>query len=60
MCSKLAADFLSHPVKVTIGSQELSASHSVTQVRGQQPLIHSSGAPDTDRHTPAVSCPLLS
>ena len=29
---KLAAEFLSHPVKVTIGSQDLSASHSVTQV----------------------------
>lgn len=31
-CSKLAADFLCHPVKVTIGSQDLAASHSVTQV----------------------------
>ena len=30
---KLASEFLSHPVKVTIGSQDLSASHSVTQVR---------------------------
>lgn len=29
---KLAADFLCHPVKVTIGSQDLAASHSVTQV----------------------------
>eukprot|EP00891_Asterochloris_glomerata_P007590 jgi/Astpho2/7590/fgenesh1_pm.00115_%23_8_t len=29
---KLASEFLSHPVKVTIGSQDLSASHSVTQV----------------------------
>lgn len=33
-CSKLAADFLCHPVKVTIGSQDLAASHSVTQVCG--------------------------
>ncbi|KAA6424762.1 MAG: DEAD box RNA helicase [Trebouxia sp. A1-2] len=29
---KLAAEFLCNPVKVTIGSQDLSASHSVTQV----------------------------
>lgn len=29
---KLAADFLCSPVKVTIGSQDLAASHSVTQV----------------------------
>ncbi|KAL4442662.1 hypothetical protein ABPG77_006656 [Micractinium sp. CCAP 211/92] len=29
---KLAADFLCGPVKVTIGSQDLAASHSVTQV----------------------------
>ncbi|PSC74000.1 DEAD-box ATP-dependent RNA helicase 5 [Micractinium conductrix] len=29
---KLAADFLCHPVKVTIGSADLAASHSVTQV----------------------------
>ncbi|GIL46598.1 hypothetical protein Vafri_3565 [Volvox africanus] len=28
---KLAAAFLSHPVKVTIGSQDLAASHSITQ-----------------------------
>ncbi len=34
---KLASEFLSHPVKVTIGSQDLSASHSVTQVRLRQP-----------------------
>lgn len=33
--SKLAADFLCHPVKVTIGSQDLAASHSVTQVGGR-------------------------
>ena len=30
---KLAAEFLCNPVKVTIGSQDLSASHSVTQVK---------------------------
>ncbi len=30
---KLAAEFLSDPVKVTIGSADLSASHSVSQVR---------------------------
>ncbi|KAI3424136.1 hypothetical protein D9Q98_009496 [Chlorella vulgaris] len=29
---KLASEFLCHPVKVTIGSQDLAASHSVTQV----------------------------
>ncbi|KAL3134722.1 hypothetical protein ABBQ32_007725 [Trebouxia sp. C0010 RCD-2024] len=29
---KLASEFLCNPVKVTIGSQDLSASHSVTQV----------------------------
>ena len=29
---KLAADFLCHPIKVIIGSQDLAASHSVTQV----------------------------
>lgn len=29
---KLASEFLYEPVKVTIGSQDLSASHSVTQV----------------------------
>ncbi|GLC47500.1 hypothetical protein PLESTB_000847600 [Pleodorina starrii] len=28
---KLAVAFLSHPVKVTIGSQDLAASHSITQ-----------------------------
>lgn len=28
---QLAANYLSNPVKVTIGSQELAASHSVTQ-----------------------------
>lgn len=33
MCRKLAADFLCHPVKVTIGSADLAASHSVTQAR---------------------------
>ena len=30
---KLAAAFLSFPIKVTIGSQDLAASHSITQVR---------------------------
>jgi ATP-dependent RNA helicase DBP3 len=30
---KLAANFLSTPVKVTIGSQDLAASHTITQVR---------------------------
>lgn len=29
---KLASEFLCNPVKVTIGSSDLSASHSVTQV----------------------------
>ena len=29
---KLASEFLAEPVRVTIGSQDLSASHSVTQV----------------------------
>lgn len=37
---QLAQNYLSQPVKVTIGSQELAASHSVTQhvevVEGQQ------------------------
>ena len=30
---RLASEFLSDPVKITIGSQDLSASHSVSQVR---------------------------
>ena len=30
---RLASEFLSDPVKVTIGSQDLSASHSVSQAR---------------------------
>lgn len=30
---KLASEFLCNPVKVTIGSSDLSASHSVTQVK---------------------------
>lgn len=33
---KLAFDYLSMPVRITIGSQDLSASHSVTQAN---PLI---------------------
>ena len=33
VCRKLASEFLYNPVKVTIGSQDLAASHSVTQVR---------------------------
>jgi superfamily II DNA/RNA helicase len=28
---RLASEFLSDPVKITIGSQDLSASHSVSQ-----------------------------
>lgn len=31
---KLALEYLANPAKVMIGSQDLSASHSVTQVRG--------------------------
>jgi ATP-dependent RNA helicase DBP3 len=31
---QLAANYLSNPVKVTIGSQDLAASHSVTQQVG--------------------------
>ena len=30
---KLASEFLAEPVRVTVGSQDLSASHSVKQVR---------------------------
>ena len=30
---KLAAEFMASPARVTIGSQDLSASHSVTQAR---------------------------
>jgi len=30
---KLASEFMASPVRVTIGSQDLSASHSVTQAR---------------------------
>lgn len=35
---KLASEFLSDPVKVTIGSADLSASHSVSQVLTVQSL----------------------
>ncbi len=34
---KLASEFLAEPVRVTVGSQDLSASHSVKQVR---PTFH--------------------
>jgi hypothetical protein len=34
---KLASEFLAAPVRVTIGSQDLSASHSVKQVSGWRP-----------------------
>ena len=34
---RLASEFLSDPVKITIGSQDLSASHSVSQARHTKP-----------------------
>ncbi len=37
---RLASEFLSDPVKVTIGSQDLSASHSVSQARAQLAVWH--------------------
>jgi len=36
---QLAANYLSNPVKVTIGSQELAASHSVTQQVGSHTAL---------------------
>ena len=34
---RLASEFLCNPVRLTIGSEELSAAHSVHQVRGMVP-----------------------
>lgn len=36
---QLAAGFLSRPVKVTVGSLDLSASHTITQVRPSPPML---------------------
>ena len=62
---KLASEFLSHPVKVTIGSQDLSASHSVTQVRLRQPaapkfgVLQCSAAMSSPAATASLRCPSL-
>ncbi len=50
-----AAEFLADPVKVTIGSADLSASHSVSQVwmkANHQRLLSSNTCPES-----AVECP---
>ena len=47
---KLAAEFLCNPVKVTIGSQDLSASHSVTQVPPPPPPSQFFPTPQTPNH----------
>ena len=54
---KLAAEFLCNPVKVTIGSQDLSASHSVTQV--PCPALPCPALPCPALPCPALPCPAL-
>jgi len=57
---KLAAEFLCNPVKVTIGSQDLSASHSVTQVCCPAlpcPALPCPALPCPAPPRPALPCP---
>jgi len=51
---KLAAEFMARPARVTIGSQDLSASHSVTQARAA-PALRSLFKPTLARHRLAHS-----
>ena len=55
---KLASEFMAEPTRVTVGSQDLSASHSVKQVRplpASRTCAHSREERCTPSHVPGTS-----